>query len=75
MPKSSTLGTISPSGVLARKMFCGFRSRWTTPDSWAANTPAHTASITSAAKAGSAPRASRVMTAARSSPRSNSITR
>ena len=37
MPKSSTLGT-RPCAPSARKMFCGFRSRWMIPAPWAATT-------------------------------------
>jgi hypothetical protein len=37
MPKSSSLGTVSPLGSQARNRFCGFRSRCTTPAACAAS--------------------------------------
>ncbi len=73
MPKSTTLTTSPPSTALLMKMFCGLRSRCTTPLPWAA-VSADAVCSSSRSTSGSSRRPNRSSRVARSSPSSNSMT-
>ncbi len=74
MPKSSTFGSRSvPSLARQTKTFSGLRSRWTTPDAWAAATPRITGIISPMVSSGSS--RPRIKMSESGSPCSSSITR